>query len=178
MLTLHLFTCSKLLGFALIFFFMFLHFFTVNAWLRIMSQYSYSCIFFALCLLSTLAVNACLLLNTLCVYSLCLCLFFLFLFFYFRSFFVLFLCQNHGIMNNISVFITMYCECFAPLLAWKKKKLNYPCQSTPPVCLCFFSFFFLLQLKFYNKNFNKYKPLTRSVKPSLLFILKNSSPNF
>ena len=81
MLPLHLFTCSKLLGFALIFFSMFLHFFTVNAWLRIMSQYSYSCIFFALCLLSTLAVNACLLLNTPCVYSLCLCLFFCFYFF-------------------------------------------------------------------------------------------------
>ena len=27
-------------------------------------------------------------------------------------------------MNNVSVFITMYCECFAPLLAWKKKNLT------------------------------------------------------
>ena len=34
---------------------------------------------------------------------------------------------------------------------------------------------FVLQLKFYNKNFNKYKPLPRSVKPSLLYILKNPS---
>ena len=34
---------------------------------------------------------------------------------------------------------------------------------------------FVLQLKFYNKNFNKYKPLPRSIKPSLLFILKNPS---